>query len=302
MSRPRVHLLEPIDESALERLGEAADVSGPAREAAADAQGVIVRGAVRVDAAMMDAMPGLRVIARAGVGVDNIDLDAARGRGVRVLNVPNALTETVAEHALALALAARRGVCETATAAREGHWQERLSYRGESIAGSRVTIVGLGSIGRRTADLFRAVGAEVTGWSRSTGGSLVDALDGAEVVSLHVALVPETRGLIGREELARLAKGALVVNTARPAVVDRDAMLAALSDGRVGNYAVDGFEPEPPDASDELLGHPGVIVTPHVAALTSGAFRGLCVSAAEGVVAVLTGLDLPAEVGVVVGP
>ena len=299
MTRRKVLLLEPLHDEATAWLAERVDaVEGVATdlcEGASQVEALIVRGATTVDADLLARLPSLRVVARAGVGVDNIDLQAAAAMGVRVLHVPHALTETVAEHAIALALALRREVVSMAAATRAGRWKARDSYRGDSIAGARVAVVGMGSIGRRTADLLRALGADVVTWNRSTMEASVglttydldEALDGAEAVSLHVALTSETYGFIGKPELDRLAAGATVINTARPEIVDRAAILAALESGRVRAYGVDGFAPAAPLPDDELLGHPGVLVTPHVAALTSRAFKDLSMATARGVANVL---------------
>ena len=232
-------------------------------------------------------MSALEVVAR-GVGLDGVDLEAAARRGVTVSTSPRLWT--VAGHALALALAARRG--RPARTTRAGRWEERARYSGEMIAGARTAVVGLGAIGARTA-LLRAVGADVRPGAAPARGrelrtDLARALDGADMVSLHGAHRRDPRPA-RRAAPRRLAPGATVVNTARPAVVDRAAMLAALESGRVGAYAVDGFEPEPPDPSDPLLAHPGVIATPHVAALTRTTYRDLCLATVRGVLAVLDG-------------
>jgi phosphoglycerate dehydrogenase-like enzyme len=321
LTHPLVLLLEPLHPEARAALAVAATVvelTSP--DAALEAvplgrvEALVTRGRGRVDAALLARLGSLRVIARAGVGLDNVDLEAARARGIPVLNVPNALTVTVAEHAVALALAARRDIPRIAQAARSGDWDARERYAGASIAGARVAVLGLGAIGQRTAKLFGALGADVVTWNRTTragtgeggtgegdageGGAgngisyepdLESALDGADVVSLHMALTPETRGFLGAARLSRLATGAAVINTARPGLVDRQALLSALESGQVARYAVDGFEPEPPPREDPLLSHPGVIVTPHVAALTREAFANLCLATVEGVLSVLAG-------------
>ncbi len=312
MTRPAVLLLEPLHASARARLDEWAQVVelGSPDASLDQARGgvplesigaLITRGRGQVDEALLDRLPGLRVVARAGVGLDNVALEPAKARGVRVLNVPDALTTTVAEHAIALALAVRRGIPHYATAAKEGRWERRLGYSGASVAGARTAIVGLGSIGSRAALLFSALGAEVTAWSRTPREApegvarfepvLERALAGASIVSVHVGLHGETRDLLNGERLALLAPGATVVNTARPGIVHRASMLAALEAGQVGAYAVDGFEPEPPDVDDELLGHPRCLVTPHVAALTEETFCGLCMDTVEGVRDALEGRE-----------
>lgn len=302
MSGSTVLLLEPLHPDARAALADAATVFELEDPHApldgvplGDVTAIITRGRGQVNGALLEQLPALRVVARAGVGLDNVDRVACAARDVVVINVPDALTITVAEHAVALALAARRGIAETAAAARDGRWAERLSYGGASVAGSRATVLGAGAIGLRTAKLLRALGAEVTVWNRSESsdpGFEPDrgrALDGAELVSLHTALTPETRGSFGAAELARLAPGCTVVNTARPALVEPGAMLASLEEGRVGAYAVDGFEPEPPPLDDPLLAHPRVLVTPHVAALTRETFRDLCLATVEGTLHVLDG-------------
>ena len=299
---PKVLLLESLHPAARAALDAAAHVvalgapDDPVDDAVlAEVEAIVTRGRGQVTEALLARCPALKVVTRAGVGLDNVDRDTAAARGVAVVHVPNALTETVSEHALALALAARREIVSSARSAREGRWGDRDHFSGESLAGSRVTVVGLGAIGERTRALMVALGAEVTAWNRSPRevdgfeADLHRALSGAEVVSLHLALDDETRGLMNTDRLALLAPGAVVVNTARPGVVERNAMLSALEAEHVAVYAVDGFDPEPPPAGDPLLRHPGVIVTPHVAALTGRTYAALCASAVTGTLDVLAG-------------
>ncbi len=301
---PKVLLLESLHPAARAALEANADVvaleapGDPVDDAVlTEVEAIVTRGRGQVTAALLSRCPALKVVTRAGVGLDNVDRDAAAARGVAVVHVPNALTETVSEHALALALAARREVVSSARSAREGRWEDRNQFNGESLAGSRVTVVGLGAIGERTRSLMVALGAKVTAWSRSPRAvdgfeaDLDRALTGAEVVSLHVALDDDTRGLLNTDRLALLAPGAVVVNTARPGVVERNAMLSALEAEHVAVYAVDGFDPEPPPSDDPLLRHPGVIATPHVAALTGRTYAALCASAVTGTLDVLAGRD-----------
>jgi len=301
---PKVLLLESLHPAARAALDAAAHVvalgapDDPVDDAVlAEVEAIVTRGRGQVTEALLARCPALKVVTRAGVGLDNVDRDTAAARGVAVVHVPNALTETVSEHALALALAARREIVSSARSAREGRWGDRDHFSGESLAGSRVTVVGLGAIGERTRALMVALGAEVTAWNRSPRevdgfeADLHRALSGAEVVSLHLALDDETRGLMNTDRLALLAPGAVVVNTARPGVVERNAMLSALEAEHVAVYAVDGFDPEPPSPDDPLLRHPGVIVTPHVAALTGRTYAALCASAVTGTLDVLAGRE-----------
>ncbi len=299
---PKVLLLESLHPAARAALEANADVvaleapGDPVDDAVlTEVEAIVTRGRGQVTAALLSRCPALKVVTRAGVGLDNVDRDAAAARGVAVVHVPNALTETVSEHALALALAARREVVSSARSAREGRWEDRNQFNGESLAGSRVTVVGLGAIGERTRSLMVALGAKVTAWSRSPRAvdgfeaDLDRALTGAEVVSLHVALDDDTRGLLNTDRLALLAPGAVVVNTARPGVVERNAMLSALEAEHVAVYAVDGFDPEPPPSDDPLLRHPGAIAAPHVAALAGRADAALCASPAPGAVDAVAG-------------
>ncbi len=302
MTLPVVLLLESLHEEARALLGARATVH---ELAAPDAPidhlplesvtGLITRGRGQVNGALLGRLGALRAVVRAGVGLDNVDQEAAHAHGVAVLNVPNALTTTVAEHAIALALAARRDVITMASAARSGEWSQRDLYTGGAVAGARVCVLGMGAIGTRAIELFRALGADVVAWSRSPREdaayepSLERALDGADIVSLHMALSPEMRGFLTAGRLERLAQGATIVNTARPGLVDRAAMLNALEIGQVGAYAVDGFEPEPPPKGDELLAHPRVLVTPHVAALTHETYVSVCRSTVLGLMDLLAG-------------
>jgi phosphoglycerate dehydrogenase-like enzyme len=255
---------------------------------------ILTRGRGQVTDALMDSCPNLRVVARCGAGLDNIDLRAARSRGVEVVYAPGLTTTAVAEHTLLLMLAAARRLRPLANAVHQGNWAVRDGYTGLELAGRTLGVLGMGRIGRRVAELAQAIGMQVVGWSRSGRGpftalALDDVLRTADVVSLHVALAPETRGLIGRRELELMRPGAILINTARGALIDQAALRDALAAGRLAGFAADVLDGEPPDPNDALLADDRVLITPHSAALTDRTYREICVRTAANVLAVLRG-------------
>ncbi|MBA3843334.1 MAG: D-glycerate dehydrogenase [Actinobacteria bacterium] len=221
-----------------------------------------------VDARLLDtAGPQLRIVANYGVGVDNVDLAAARERGVLVANTPDVLTETTAELAIALTLALLRRVAEGDRLIRAHMpWQFGLEFMlGESLRGKRFGIVGSGRIGAATARLAEALGATPVLVGRS--GDLQELLTTADVVSLHCPLTPETRHLIDAAALAQMKRTAVLVNTARGPIVDERALVAALRAGAIGGAALDVYEHEP-DVTEELLAFENVVLTPHLGSAT----------------------------------
>ncbi len=234
---------------------------------------------------LLERLPALRVIGTASVGFDHVDLAAAERRGVAVVSVPDYCTEEVADHTLALLYALLRGVAELDRQVTAGGWDAKGAGPLRTLAGLRVGIVGLGRIGSAVARRLLALGAEV--WANDVapvareGVRLVELdelLESCDAVTLHVPLTGETRGLIGRRQLASMRPGALLVNTARGAVVDVGAVLQALRQGRLGGAALDVLPQEPPPLRPAA---PNLIVTPHAAyyseAAEARAFR-LCVA------------------------
>jgi D-3-phosphoglycerate dehydrogenase len=292
-----VFLTEPIHEDGLALLAEGGaevlrgwEMDAAAKAAALARAGAAIVRMARVDAAFLGAAPGLGVVAKHGVGVDNIDLVAARARGVAVVNTPEANAVSVAEHALALLLALAKRLPAMDAAVRAGGWTKDVAQPVE-LAGLPVAVLGFGRSGRRFAALAAALGMEVRVWSRSVSGpvtpegfavagTLAAALEGAAAVSVHLPLSDETRGLIGAEALARLAQGAFVVNVGRGGVVDEAALAAA---SHLGGVGMDVFEVEPPLPGNPLLGRADAILTPHAAGPTGAALRRMGIEAARGV-------------------
>jgi lactate dehydrogenase-like 2-hydroxyacid dehydrogenase len=232
------------------------------------ANGIVATPAVPVDADFLDAAgPELRIVANYAVGLDNVDLAAARERDVVVSNTPGVLTNATAEHAIALALALLRRVGEgDRSLRRRDHWEWGPDFMvGESLEGKALLVVGPGRIGRRVAELAGAHGARPAFAGR--GDDLLSLLPAADVVTLHCPLTPDTRHLLDAAAFAAMKPTAVLVNTARGQVVDEGALVAALQIGAIAGAALDVFEHEPA-VSGALLGMENVVLTPHIASAT----------------------------------
>jgi D-3-phosphoglycerate dehydrogenase len=296
-----------VAERAFARFGAIEVVAGtevePSRLRRADV--LLVRGA-RISAAMIDAAPRLRVIARTGAGYDGVDLDAATVRGIPVLYAPGAGTVPVAEGTLALMLAAAKRLNELGAIVRAGAWEARYDVEAADLHGALLGIVGLGSIGREVARLARAFGMTVVAYDPAVApagelsfvesAGLGELAARADVISLHCALTDRTRGMIDRDLLRRAKRGAILVNVARGGIVDSDdLLLEALDEGWLSAVALDVFEAEPPEPTHPLLAHPRVVCTPHSVGLTRRWSQSVFAVLADGVASVLHG-ERPAHV------
>jgi glyoxylate reductase len=264
VSRPRVDEAAGVPAEIEAELAASFDLVA----APSGADGVVVTPAVSVDGAFLAAAgPQLRIVATYAVGIDNVDLDAARQRGVVVSNTPGVLTNATAEHAIALVLALLRRIGEgDRSLRRRDHWEWGPDYMvGESLEGKDVLVVGPGRIGRRVAELAQAHGARTTFAGR--GDDLLDLLHAADIVTLHCPLTAETRHIVGAAALDAMKPTAVLVNTARGQVVDETALVRALQAGSIAGAGLDVFEREPV-VSEELLGMENVVLTPHIASAT----------------------------------
>jgi len=243
----------------------------------ADADALIVRSAVQADAALLEHAHKLRVIGRAGVGVDNVDLEAATRLGIAVMNTPGANAVAVAEHTMTMALAMARHLCRADALMHAGKW-EKKSLQGTELRGKTLGIVGLGRIGMEVSRRARAFGMklvahdpfvspEVARQAEIELTTLEKVLAAADYVTLHLALTPQSAGLINAETLRKMKKGARLINCARGELVDEAALAAALRDGHLAAAALDVFTEEPPKNSP-LLTAPNVILTPHIGGST----------------------------------
>lgn len=290
-TRPYIYVTRPLLGTALQRLGQQAEIKvwpedgPPSRSELLDrvrmADGLLCVLSERIDAELLGAAPRLRIVANMAVGYDNVDLPAASARGVLVTNTPGVLTETTADLAFALMLGFARRLVEGDAVVRQGRWPawSPSFLLGRDLHGTTLGIVGLGGIGEAVARRARAFNMRVLYTSRTRKphveatlgiewASLDEVLREADWLSLHVALSGETRGLIGARELSLMKPGAVLVNTARGAVVDEAALIEALASGRLAGAALDVFSQEPLPVDSPLLSLPNVLVSPHVGSAT----------------------------------
>ena len=267
----------------------------------ADARAVIVRNATVVDQEFLDAAPHLKVVARMGVGLDNIDLDACRARDVEVCPSIGANAVSVAEYVIATAMILLRGPAYYATAdVAGGAWDRPKFAGGREIAGRIMGVVGFGSIGQTVGDKARALGMEVIAydavmpvdapiWNKARRVDLPALLAEADVISLHCPKLPQTIDLIDANAFARMKPGAILINSARGGIVNEAACAAALKSGRIAGAALDTLDVEPIDATAQAVFKdvPNLILSPHIAGVTQESNRRIAEVAAENVRRVL---------------
>ncbi|HEY2959705.1 MAG TPA: phosphoglycerate dehydrogenase [Actinomycetota bacterium] len=314
----RIVIAEPLAEAGIELLRdrfevEAHDALDHAEllAAVADADALVVRSATRVDAEVLAAGRNLKVVARAGIGLDNVDVKAATRLGVMVVNAPQSNVISAAEHTVALILAQARNVPQADAALREGRW-ERSRFQGAELYGKTLGIVGLGRVGALVAQRLNAFGMRMIAYdpyvSRERAAqmgvelvSLAEVLTKADLVTVHLPKTAETTMLIGERELAAMRPGARLVNTARGGIVDEAALAKAVESGHLGGAALDVFSEEPTTQSP-LFELDRVVVTPHLGASTAEAQDKAGVAIAEQLILALTGQFVPNAVNVDAGP
>jgi D-3-phosphoglycerate dehydrogenase len=247
----------------------------------ATAEALIVRSAVKVDAALLEKAPQLRVVGRAGVGVDNVDLEAATRRGVLVLNTPGGNAISVAEHTIALMLSMARAIPAASASVREGRW-EKKKFMGHELRGKTLGIVGLGRIGVEVARRARAMEMQLLAYDPYVAPAVArdnaiqmapldEVLSRADYLTLHVSLTPETENMINAASLRKTKTGVRIVNCGRGELLDESALAAAITSGHVAGAALDVFRVEPPPPDHPLARLPQVIATPHIAGSTEEA-------------------------------
>ncbi len=323
----RILVAEQVAAEGVDRLRAAHDVDlrpglDPAalRAIVGEYDALIVRSQVQVDAALIAAGSRLQVIGRAGVGVDNVDLDAATRAGITVVNAPTGNTIAAAEHTFALLMGLARKVAAADASVRHGEWK-RSQFQGVELRGRTLGIVGLGKIGMAIADRARGFEMRVLGvdpyvtaeQAALHGVELVDfdeLLARSDAITVHVPLNRATRGLIGPKAIARMRPGAFVLNVARGGIIDETAVASALRAGHLGGAGVDVFETEPP-ADSPLLNAPNTLLTPHLGASTAEAQVAVSEEIADQVIDVLAGRAaryavnaplLPPEAASAIGP
>lgn len=259
----------------------------------ADCEALIVRSAVKANKELIKKAPKLRVIGRAGVGVDNVDLPAATNSGILVMNTPGGNAVSVAEHAVGLMLAMARSIPNASVSTKAGKW-EKKKFIGHELRGKTLGIAGLGSIGREVVMRARPFGMKIIATdpyvssqqAEDLGVTLVDQaalFAQADFITLHVALTPETQKMVNKTTLSQMKDGSYIVNCARGELVDMDDLLGALESGKLAAAALDVFDPEPLPADHPLLQHPNLIATPHIGGSTEEAQEIVGVRIAEQV-------------------
>ena len=314
MSLPVVLIADKLAESTVAALGDQIEVrwvDGPDREkllaAVPEADALLVRSATTVDAEVFDAAPKLKIVARAGVGLDNVDVDAATERGVLVVNAPTSNIHSAAEHALALLLSAARQIPAADASLREHAWK-RSSFSGTEIFGKTVGVVGLGRIGQLVAQRLAAFETHIVAYDPYVSPAraaqlgiellpLDELLTRADFISVHLPKTPETAGLIDKDALAKTKPGVVIVNAARGGLIDEAALFDAVSSGHVRAAGIDVFSKEPCTDSP-LFGLPQVVVTPHLGASTEEAQDRAGTDVAASVKLALAGEFVPDAVNV----
>jgi (S)-sulfolactate dehydrogenase len=305
----RIVISEFMDAPAVDKLRERFEVDYRPRlvddpaaleEALAWADAWIVRNRTPVRGRLLAAAAGVKVIGRLGAGVDNIDLEACAKRGIAVIPATGANAESVAEYVITAALGGLRGAYYSSRAVEAGTWPRQMLSQGREAAGKVMGIIGLGNIGRLTARKAAALGMRVIAhdaklppdaeaWRdvEAPPRSLDALLAESDVVSLHVPLTPETRGLLNGARLARMKRDAVLINTARGGLVDEAALATMLREGRLGGAALDVFEHEPLPPGSALVGAPRLLLTPHIAGVTVESNERVSAYIAERVAAAL---------------
>lgn len=258
----------------------------------AEYDGLIIRSRTKVDREVLDRASRLKLVARPGTGLDNVDVEYAKNRGVTVVNSPESLVEAVAEHVMLLMLAVSRKVVEADASTKSGMW-EKNSLMGRELKGKILGIVGFGRIGRRIAELAMSLGMSIIVYDviplpqdvlaalKARVVPLDEIFSSSDFITLHVPMTPDTTHMVSAERIAQMKKGAVLVNTSRGGVVDETALAAALKEGRIGGAGLDVFESEPP--SGVILSAPNTVLTPHIGGQTEEAQSDAIVGIGEKV-------------------
>ncbi len=295
MAKPKLFITRDLFEDVIRRLEELFDVEVWDRyepppyekllEKVRDVDALVSLLTDRIDCRLLSSAPRLRIVAQYAVGYDNIDIECATRLGIYVTNTPDVLTEAVAEHTFALILAVARRIVEADNFVRWGEWyRTRTGWHpkmmlGVELKGKTLGIIGLGRIGVRVAEIAKVFGMRVIYWSRRRKPEieqklgieyrdLDQLLSESDIVTVHVALTPETRRLLNEERLRKMKRGSILVNTARGAVIDMDALIKLLREGHIAGAALDVFEEEPIDPNHPITAFKNVVLTPHIGSAT----------------------------------
>lgn len=260
----------------------------------------------RIDASVLADAGSLKVISKHGVGVDNIDLQAAADRGIPVLVATGANAVSVAEHAIALLMTCVKRILPLDTSLREGRW-EKPGFKGREIAGATLGLMGMGAIARATGKIAVGLDMKIIGYDpyasdeafAAIGANRCDSFEellaGSDFLSLHCPLTDQTRGLLDAEAFSKMRDGAFVINTARGGLIDEAALLEAVRSGKLAGAGLDSFAVEPPAADHQFWDEPRIVVTPHIGGVTAEANARVGVDAVSGIISYLAGEQLPPQ-------
>jgi len=295
-------MLETIDNDAMTVLENAGTVLlSPTPNALkhdlafADVSAIITRGIGQLDRRLINKCAGLKVIARCGAGLNNVDLEAAAEKNVPVIFAPGLNATAVAEHTMMLMLMSIRNGFSSSMEVKRNNWACRNGFKGDDLYGKKVCIVGAGNIGGTVAELCRNFSMEVVLCGRNGEGitglraALKSTLSSCDIVSIHIPLTDETNQIIDDELLSFFKPGAVLINTARGELVETQALIKVLDQGKLSCYGADVVSEEAPDSGDPLTANPNTIITPHVASLTKRTYREISLFTAENVASVLAG-------------
>ena len=305
MDRLKVLVTDPVDEAFLEKIRPHVDVEVSLKlsedelvERVRDVDVLVVRSRTKVTRRVLEAAERLKAVIRAGVGVDNIDVEAAREKGVTLVNTPREPADSVAELTMAFALCLARKIPSLDRSMKQGLWLK--GEAGMELKGRTMGLIGLGAIGSAVARLAKAFGMRVVAYdpyvsedyAKQLGVELVgfdEILASADFLSVHVPLTPETKGMIGREEIAKMKDGAFIINTSRGGVVDEDALYEALKAGKLGGAALDVYSKEPPPPDHPLIKLDNVVCTPHIGGSTVDAQLRIALTMADDLLRIARG-------------
>lgn len=293
-------LLESVEDSALQILENQTDIaifknyeSQVSIEDLSKIDAVITRGLGQVNLALMDACPNLKVAARCGVGLDNVDVKEATKRNIKVVNAPGSNANTVAEHTIALILMLQRNLYEALNDVKSGNWAARSKFKSDEVGEKTIGILGLGNIGQKVAKIAKALGMRVIYWSQNKKDmpyeyvSKEELLKESDIISVHIALNQETEKMFNSETFSKIKPNAILVNTARGQLIDKQALIDALNSEKLGGYGADVPTSPAPTADDPLISHPKALITAHVSSLTATTYKNMCVSTVNNVLAIL---------------
>ncbi|MFC3811256.1 NAD(P)-dependent oxidoreductase [Lacihabitans lacunae] len=300
--KKNILLLETIAPEAMEILEKATDValhfgfdSKTIKEITDqnEIHGIITRGIGKVNEELMTACPKLEVAARCGVGLDNLDVKTASEKNIKIVNTPGANANTVAEHTIALMLILQRNMYTAINDVKSGNWAARATFKSDELNEKTIGIMGLGNIGLKVANIAQVLGMKVIYWSQNPKDvpyervSQAEIFERSDVISLHLSLNPETEGIISAENLAKCKPTAIIINTARGQLVNKEAMVQALHANKLGGYGADVPTTPPPTKDDELTSHPKAIITAHVSSLTANTYKNMSITTANNVLSIL---------------